>query len=224
MTPGIPRIPILAALLLAAFPTLAQSPFPSGTTVLGSPNSMDSGWKRCVVIKPAQGYSGYALECADEVMSPDGKVRLMRPMTVEAKWVKADNPSFRPDMQIAKIREEMANRDKQKSARAASAKAASAKPNGAAQSVALGKYECWAFNSARMLLNFTATAPGKYTASDGSRSTFTYDAASGRLEFKGYLADSMPKGYSTKYHEPKGRPTVSFRSARGAEVSFCEKV
>ena len=113
--------------------------------------------------------------------------------------------------------------DTQKPAREAANKSAANKPDGAARSVALGKYECWSFSSARMLLNFQVTGPGKYTASDGSKSSFSYNAGSGMIEFKGYLADSMPKGYTTKYHETRGLPTVSFRSARGAEVSFCEK-
>lgn len=107
----------------------------------------------------------------------------------------------------------------------ASAQAAKAPPkaDGAAKTVALGDYECWANGSARMLLNFKVTTAGQYTASDGSRSSFSHDPATGQIVFKGYLAESMPNGYTTKYHEPKGRPTVSFRSARGSEASFCER-
>lgn len=209
--------------LMAASAAHAQAPFAVGNTVLASPNQMESGWRRCIVKKPAQGYTGYELECADEYRAPDGMVRTLNTVSVPPKWVKADNPAFRPDMQIAAIRAEMEKRKSGNAAKSAAAKASAAKPDGAARSVALGKYECWAFNSARMLLNFTVTAPGKYTASDGSKSNFSHDPTSGKVEFKGYLAESLPKGTTTKYHEPKGRPTVSFRSARGAEVSFCEK-
>jgi hypothetical protein len=33
---------------------------------------------------------------------------------------------------------------------------------------------------------------------------------------------SLPDGFTTKYYEPKGRPTVSFRGRDGGEASFCE--
>lgn len=91
-----------------------------------------------------------------------------------------------------------------------------------ASGVASGRYECWAFNTARMDLNFTVTGPGRYEAADGSTGTFAFDSASGIVAFEGYLGDVMPEGFTTVYHEPGGKPTVSFRSARGAEASFCE--
>jgi hypothetical protein len=94
---------------------------------------------------------------------------------------------------------------------------------GTAAAVAAGDYECWAFGEARMLLNFTVTGTGTYRASDDSVGTFTYDAATGIIVFTGYLADSMPSGFTAKYYEPKGTPTVSFRGRGGAEASFCEK-
>ena len=92
-------------------------------------------------------------------------------------------------------------------------------------SVAPGNYECWGNGSARMLLNFKVTGKNTYTSADGKeKGTFNYDPSSGAITFKGgHLDGVMPKGFTSVYHEPKKRPTVSFRSARGAEASFCER-
>lgn len=40
---------------------------------------------------------------------------------------------------------------------------------------------------------------------------------------RGRLAEAMPAGFTAVDHEKNGRPTVSFRSARGSEASFCER-
>ena len=204
----------------------AQTSFPVGSTVLASPIQLQSVWKRCLVKKTPQGYSGYELECADEVSGASDKmIRLLRAAFVPASWVKADDPKFRPDMQIAAIRAEMAAKSGTISPGKAAVVAGAAGAGMVVPStVRTGAYECWAFNRPRLLLNFTVTGSGKYTASDGSKSTFNYDAATGQVSFNGYLKDSMPAGYTTVYHEPKGMATVSFRSARAVEVSFCEHV
>ena len=91
--------------------------------------------------------------------------------------------------------------------------------------VASGVYECWAFSSPRPLLNFKVVGSGQYTSPEGERGAFSFDAASGRITFKGgHLDGAMPDGFVAVYHEPGGRPTVSFRSARGSEASFCERI
>lgn len=94
---------------------------------------------------------------------------------------------------------------------------------GTAAVVALGDYECWAFREARMLLDFTVTGTGTYRASDDSVGTFTYDAATGTIAFTGYLADSLPTGFTAKHYAPKGTPPVGFRGRAGAEASFGAK-
>ncbi|HET7843642.1 MAG TPA: hypothetical protein VFL14_05800 [Xanthomonadales bacterium] len=104
----------------------------------------------------------------------------------------------------------------------ASIASATAADDGAA-AVPLGDYECWAFGEARMLLNFAVTGDGTYRASDGSESTFAFDPATGAIRFAGYLAESMPDGFTAKYYTPNGKPTVSFRGRSGSEASFCEK-
>ncbi len=209
-------------IMLVANGAFAQAHFSVGSTVLASPNQMDSSWKRCVVRQLPSGYKGYELECADDYRGTSGMVRTLNTVSVPPRWVKADDPAFRRDMQIPAIRAEIA-KGKAGSAKAAQAAKAPRKPDGAAGTVALGSYECWAHGSARMLLNFKVTSAGQYIASDGSRSTFSHDPATGRIVFKGYLAESLPNGFTTKYYEPKGRPTVSFRSAGGSEASFCER-
>lgn len=90
--------------------------------------------------------------------------------------------------------------------------------------VAAGTYECWANGSARGMMNFKVTGKGMY-AGDGDKGRYEYDAASGKITFKGgHLDGVMPAGFVSVYHEPRGRPTVSFRSGRGSEASFCERV
>jgi hypothetical protein len=91
--------------------------------------------------------------------------------------------------------------------------------------VAPGNYECWGNGSPRLLLNFKITGKDRYTNPDGkSRGSFAYNAATSAISFKGgHLDGVMPDGFTSIYHEPHGKPTVSFRSGRGAEASFCER-
>lgn len=91
--------------------------------------------------------------------------------------------------------------------------------------IAAGSYECWAFNSPRMNLNFTVTGPGRYTGADGAPGVFSYDQGNGLISItSGSLAGAMPDGFTVVYEVRAGKPTVSFVSGRGAEASFCEKV
>jgi hypothetical protein len=102
---------------------------------------------------------------------------------------------------------------------------ASSLAHAAPAQVAAGSYECWGNGSPRMLLNFTVKGPGQYVGSDDKPGRYAYDAATGAIRFQGGALDGvMPAGFTSVYHEDKGRPTVSFRSGRGAEASFCEKV
>jgi hypothetical protein len=90
--------------------------------------------------------------------------------------------------------------------------------------VAVGSYECWANGAPRLLTNFEIKDGTKYTDSDGKAGTYSYDASSGRITFEGGALDGvMPAGFVSVYHEAKAKPTVSYRSARGAEAAFCEK-
>lgn len=97
----------------------------------------------------------------------------------------------------------------------------------AAQSAGMpaGSYQCWANGAARLLMNFSVTGPGVYADYEGKPGRFTLDPATGRVTFQGGMLDgSMPDGFIAVFHTPNGRPTVSFRSPRGAEAAFCERV
>ena len=89
--------------------------------------------------------------------------------------------------------------------------------------IPVGQYECWAFSSARMMLNFKITSGSSYTGSDGNSGRYSYDSGSDRLTFNnGFLAGAVPAKYHWVYHVPGGRPTASLRNAGNTEVSFCQ--
>lgn len=95
---------------------------------------------------------------------------------------------------------------------------------GGSGSVEPGAYECWSSNRANLTLNFTIRGPGQYTGFDGKPGTFTMDAGSGRMTFKGgFLDGAIPRGYTPVYGKPHGHPTVSIRNKDGSETAFCEK-
>jgi hypothetical protein len=90
--------------------------------------------------------------------------------------------------------------------------------------IALGAYECWANGQARLLMNFTALAGGKYTDSENKTGAYRVDPTSQRITFKGGMLDGvLPAGFYAVYHLSQGVPAVSFRNAQGNEVSYCER-
>jgi hypothetical protein len=106
----------------------------------------------------------------------------------------------------------------------------SAQPKAAATSgnaggaVPQGVYQCWSGNHANLTLNFSITGANQYAGYNGNAGTFSFDAASTRIAFKGGSLDgALPKGFYAIYHAPGGRPTVSFRDSGGAEAAFCQK-
>jgi hypothetical protein len=117
----------------------------------------------------------------------------------------------------------------QKQAPVAAAQAPSAR-SGAAQvgsgggAIPQGDYQCWSSGRANLTLNFSVAGPGRYTGYNSSAGSFSVDAASQRITFKGGSLDGvMPAGFYSIYHAPQGRPTVSFRNSGGAEVAYCQK-
>ena len=93
--------------------------------------------------------------------------------------------------------------------------------NAAGPTVKPGKYECWAWGQARLLMNFTVTGPGTFRRDSGA-GRFTVGPG-GKLTVTGPMLDAMPDGFSAVYHEPNGKPTVSFRGRSGSESAFCER-
>jgi hypothetical protein len=90
--------------------------------------------------------------------------------------------------------------------------------------VAQGVYQCWSSGRANLTLNFSIGGVNQYAGYNGSAGTFSFDAGSHRITFKGGSLDGvMPQGFYSIYYAPQGRPTVSFRNAGGAEVAFCQK-
>lgn len=103
--------------------------------------------------------------------------------------------------------------------------AQTARPAPAPAALATGAYECWAFSSPRMGLNFTVTGPGQYVGLDNVRGTFTYNPATKEVVFRsGPLQGVMPDGFKSIYEVRQGKPTLSFIGRSGAEASFCEHV
>ena len=176
-----------------------------GARVEASPTQMDQFWEACTIESGPNQWDQYRVECNGYVLP------------VPAKWIRplsaaAPKPAPTPPPAATPL------------SAPAPAQPVAGAPAGAAARVAIGSYECWAFNSARMDLNFEVTAPGRYTAAaDGSEGSFSFDAGSGQIRFTGYLGEAMPDGFTAVYHEPNGRPTVSFRGRSGSEASFCER-
>jgi hypothetical protein len=93
----------------------------------------------------------------------------------------------------------------------------------AGSGVPVGSYQCWANGQARPLLNFTILNGSQYRDSQGATGAFQ-SGASSRITWRGGNLDGfLPAGFYTVYYAPQGRPTVSFRSTSGAEVTFCQK-
>ncbi len=188
----------LLAGMLAAAPAMAQGWKP-GDAVRASPSQGATGWlENCAVVAGPLPGGMYSVRC-------DGRTQM-----VPASWIQ-------PAGRVTQAAPGPAPR----TALPAPPARANA-PVVAARGMPPGKYECWAFNTPRLLLNFAVTGPGRYIASDGSAGSFFHDGASGAVRFTGYLAEVVPEHWQVIYHEPNGKPTVSFRN-RGSEASFCEK-
>jgi hypothetical protein len=212
----LPRRVLLALTCAAAFATTASAAtYQRGDRVSASPTQMDGFWQTCVVVQGPEGANKvYQLNCSKD---PRDTASLM---AVPEKWMRPAAPASVPAAQGS-----ISGSASRSGPSGGPSPAPRPVPpaSGAAGAVAPGSYECWAFNSPRLTLNFTVTGPGTYRASDGSNGSFTFDAGSGRVTFTGYLAEALPAGFSAVYHEPKRRPTVSFRGRSGSEASFCER-
>jgi hypothetical protein len=231
-----------------ALALLIPGSFKPGDRVLASPLMMDSHWDVCIVMEAPKGpFDGYKLNCATDP-SRETSAR-----TVPAKWVKeapalltlpttgakaAPAPAPAPPQPKPQPQAPAPAQPKPQPQAPAPAQpkpqppvqpqpqpAAPRPPAGAAGAVALGSYECWAFSSPRMLLNFTILSASRYKDSEDATGSYTYDPGTKRIAFtSGLLNGAMPDGFYSIYHEPNGHPTVSFRSRRDSEASFCERV
>ena len=222
-----------AALSEHRAPAFAQGPYPAGSHVQASPLMIEGYWQDCLVVSGPDAKGAYRLRCGSGLEFTVAPAWIRPSATAEAKATptartaptSAPAPAPAPaPAKTAPIRPVERPRVLEPQAPAPRPKAPAPPPGGASGAVALGKYECWAYSRPRLLLNFQVTGPGRYTASDGSASTFTFDPGSKAIRFSGYLGNVMPEGFTSIYHEPHGKPTVSFRGRGGAEASFCERV
>lgn len=210
----------LAVFVLITAHASAQGPYREGTRVEASPTMMEGYWQDCVVVSGPDKDQWYKVRCG-QGSALSVPARWIRPSAAAPAKPAASTPvPARPTASTPPATGSAGS----PGPTTARPKAPAAPPsNGAASAVALGTYECWAFNSPRMNLNFEVTGPGRYKATDGSAGTFTFEPGSKAIRFTGYLAEAMPTGFTSIYYEPNGHPTVSFRGRGGAEASFCEK-
>ena len=146
----------------------AQGAWRVGMTVLGSPAQIESGYKRCEVMGGANSAGYYDLECANSFLDPyNKKQRRLQRTWVPGKWIKPNDPSFEPDMQVAAIR------GGQGGAAAATAPPRPvARPNaGAGGSVQPGQYQCYGGPAGNMKLSFRGG--GQYANEQGKPGAYT---------------------------------------------------
>lgn len=205
------RLAIATLVALCAAPVGAQQAWAPGTRVEASPMQMQQFWEPCTIVSGPNQWDQYRAEC-------NGYELIVLGMWIRPLSAASASPGATEPLTAAPPPQPPAAAPRPASAPSA------APPDAAVPSeVRTGNYECWAFSSARMDLNFEVTGPGRYiAAADGSEGTFSLDAGTGQIRFTGYLGDAMPDGFTAIYHEPRGTPTVSFRGRSGAEASFCE--
>jgi hypothetical protein len=151
---------------------------------------------------------------------PQGR---MTPFMTETKCQK--NPSAGvSSIPLASLSGAPAQAAPAQNGQAAPARPQTAQGGNGGAAIAQGSYECWSSNRANLTLNFTIQGGNRYAGYDGKPGTYSLDAASQRITFKGGSLDGvMPNGFYAIYHAPQGRPTVSYRSAGGGEAAFCQK-
>jgi len=239
MQAGVPvrTLLLVVVFVCAAREANAQLNFPPGLRVQASPTRTSGSWQDCVVVSGPDRSDNYLLKCdrGSEVSVPGkwirpaggSKARTLAPLApapapkpAPVAPVKAPEPKAEA---TPAAREEAPRPAAPAPAPPTPAAPAAAQNNGGG-AVALGAYECWAWGRPRLLLNFKVTGAGRYTASDGSPGTFSFDPGSKAIRFTGYLGNVMPNGFTSIYHVPGGKPTVSFRGPGGSEASFCENV
>jgi outer membrane biosynthesis protein TonB len=249
------RSGFIALALLFSGPVSDAATFKPGDRVLASPLMMDSRWDVCIVMEAPKGpFDGYKLNCATDpsretsartvpakwVKEAPALLTLPTTGTKTAPAPAQAPPRPKPQPQAPAPAQPQPQPKPQPQAPAPARPQpqppAQPQPQPAAPrppvatganagGVALGSYECWAFNSPRMLLNFTILSASRYKDSEGATGSYTYDPGTKRIAFtSGLLNGAMPDGFYSIYHEPNGHPTVSFRSRRDSEASFCERV
>lgn len=183
------KILLIVSMLGFAAAAHAQSQFKVGEVVLGSPYSSMSLWRRCVILTPINSNGVYGADCAEE--NTAGKY--VQRTTLKPDWVKPNDPSFRPDMQVAAIK-------------AAEERAAAPKPAAPVVKTSatppLGYYACGSRSGYNPIFSPTLLAGGRYRVTYNIGGTihdtygnYSYDPESKLVRFEGGEFDGLAALY-----------------------------
>ena len=138
-----------------------------GQVVLASPSSIPTGFQRCAVVRGPEPNNYFVLNCLKSYVDHHGKMKRYEAVSrASGDWIKADDPSYRPDMQFALVRASAADAARPAPPRAVAQAAA----GGAAQS---GSYHCVFFTNGMLqtVPGFTLTGNGYRHQSGGGGTT-----------------------------------------------------
>jgi hypothetical protein len=173
------------AIAVASLPgaALAQAWKP-GEIVLGSPTTIQAGFRRCEVIRGPEANNYFVLNCLQWFLDHNGKKKRYEAVTrVSGDWIKPNDPSFEPDMQFASVRAAAATAARPAPPRAAPVQAA----GGPAKA---GSYHCVFFINGMLqtVPGFTLIGNG-YRHQNGGGGTIR--RVGGTIEFVGGPLDGQ---------------------------------
>ena len=156
----------------------AAGAFAANSIVLASPTQMDGFFMRCVVVGGPHENDYYNLDCADEHAGVDDRmIKVVKRFAVPGKWIKANNPAYRPDMQVAAIRAAQAA--------VAPAKPAAARAASKIAGLRTGEYACYGVGGKVLIgLGFKVLPSSAYTDLDG-KNRGSFSVAGGVVSFHG---------------------------------------
>ena len=140
-----------------------------GQIVLGSPTTIEAGYRRCQVMGGPDANGYYDMNCLQFYVDQRGKkVRSEGRTGVSRNWIKPDDPSFQPDMQFAAVRAAAAA--PKESIRPVQQRATPAPAGGPAKP---GSYNCVFFSNGMLqtVPGFTLTAAGYRHQNGGGGTT-----------------------------------------------------
>lgn len=138
-----------------------------GEIVLASPSSIPTGFQRCAVVRGPEPNNYFVLNCLKSYVDHNGKMKRYEAASrASGDWIKADDPSFRPDMQFASVRASMAEAARPVAPRAV----VQATTGGSAQP---GSYHCVFFTNGMLqtVPGFTLTGNGYRHQTGGGGTT-----------------------------------------------------
>lgn len=79
-----------------------------------------------------------------------------------------------------------------------------------------GQYRCEANGKHRMMMDFKVTAPGRYVDSGGKKGTFSLDAKTNKMRFRGGVLNGLDVDYT-----PGATAKIDVNSRHGSEAVSC---